>query len=151
MRIEKIAADYPKAHMIVSADVSSPLNSGFIIFRNTPWSLRFIEDWLAVREKAQRTFTDQMGFDYMFRQLTPDDKKKLAILRPDALNSDAPPMGRQLPHNQVLHLAAESAAMRANTFKMGAEEVCSAILENREPKHQLGLTREVIRETTERR
>ena len=151
MRIEKIAAEYPKAHMIVSADVSAPVNSGFIIFRNTPWSLRFIEDWLAVRDKAPLSFTDQMGFDYMFRQLSAEEKLKLAILRPDALNSDAPPMGRQLPHNQVLHLAAESTVMRANVFRKGAQEVCEAIAENRQLKHQVGLSREVIRDIAESR
>jgi hypothetical protein len=151
MRIEKVAAEYPKAHMIVSADVSSPVNSGFIIFRNTPWSLRFIEEWLAVREKAPKAFTDQMGFDYMYRKLTAEEKSKFAILRPDALNSDAPPMGRQLPHNQVLHLAAESSAMRANVFRRGAREVCAAMEESRAPLHQLGLSREVIRDIAEKR
>lgn len=45
VRIEKIAAQYPDAHIIMSSDVSSLCNSGFVIVRNTPWAIRFLTRW----------------------------------------------------------------------------------------------------------
>jgi len=44
-----------------------------------------------------------MGFEAVYKRLSKEDKSKISILPPDALNSDAPAMGRQLPHNQVRH------------------------------------------------
>ena len=125
------------------------MNSGFVIFRNTPWTLKFIHQWWEARKLGQGTITDQMGFEYVYDKLSPDEKKRIALLAPDALNSDAPPMSRQLPHNQVLHLAAESSKLRQNVFQHGMREVCDAIAADRPPPPQIGLHREFIRKTTE--
>lgn len=125
------------------------MNSGFIILRNTKWTLNFIKQWQEVRLLSQGSSTDQMGFEYVYNKLLPDEKSKIVILSPDALNSDAPPMTRQKPYNQVLHLAAESSKLRQNVFKAGMIEVCDAIENNRQPAHQLGLTQEFILQTTE--
>jgi hypothetical protein len=81
-------------------------------------------------------------------------------------------MGRQKPNSQVLHLAAESTAMRRKSFQYAMYEICSSVgmilsayksqgsnretiqqnkgenaMENktmRPLKHQLGLTRETL-------
>jgi hypothetical protein len=141
--------DYPKAHLLVSADVSAVMNSGFIIFKNSPWTLKFLKRWWEARALSQHTVTDQMGFEYVYDKLPAEEKSRVAILSPDALNSDAPPMSRQLPHNQVLHLAAESSRLRQNVFQHGVSEVCEALKQNRQPAPQIGLHREVIRRLTE--
>lgn len=125
------------------------MNSGFIIFRNTPWTSKFIRQWWEARRLGQGSVTDQMGFEYVYDKLTPEEKKRIALLAPDALNSDAPPMSRQLPHNQILHLAAESSKLRQNVFQHGMQEVCDAIAAHRPPAPQIGLHREFIREMTE--
>jgi hypothetical protein len=149
LRIEKIAAEYPQAHILASADVSAVMNSGFLIFKNSPWALKFIHQWWEARRLGKGTVTDQMGFEYVYDKLPTEEKKRIALLAPDALNSDAPPMSRQLPHNQVLHLAAESSKLRQNVFKHGADEVCNAIATHRSPAPQIGLHREFIRKMTE--
>jgi hypothetical protein len=43
MRVEQVAAQYPHAHLILSADVSSLANSGFLIMRNTPFVAKLLE------------------------------------------------------------------------------------------------------------
>jgi hypothetical protein len=134
--------------LLVSADVSSLMNSGFIIFRNSPWTINFLQSWLAISVQFPG-FNDQMGFEYVYNNLSEKDRSKIEILPPDALNSNAPPMGLQLPHNQILHLAAESSSMRSEVFKLGAEETCKAIGGGRQVKPQLGLTQSVLRSTAE--
>eukprot|EP01041_Mallomonas_annulata_P003385 gene3385-6715_t len=147
MRIEQIAARYPKAHLLLSADVSAIANSGVIIIRNTKWSINFLREWLSVGYNSTQ-LTDQMGFDIVYRRrLTKGEKGKIVILPPHILNSEAPPMGRQLPYHQVLHLAAESSDMRREVFRNAAKELCSALTLHRPPASQLGQTREVLQQT----
>jgi hypothetical protein len=141
---------YPKAHLLVSADVSAVMNSGFIIFKNSQWTLKFMKQWWEARALSRGSVTDQMGFEYIYDKLPAEEKNRIAILSPDALNSDAPPMSRQLPHNQVLHLAAESSRLRQNVFQHGVSEVCDALKNHRQPAPQIGLHREVIRRLTEK-
>jgi hypothetical protein len=107
--------------------------------------------WL-LNHKISASYADQSGFEHLYNsQLSDKEKAKIAIVRPDALNSEAPAMGRQAPHNQVLHLAAEGTAMRKNSFAAGAQEVCSAIQEDRKPTHQLKMTRKALRNIAEAR
>ena len=88
------------------------------------WLLRWLQN-----HKISSSYADQSGFEHMYHsQLTDKEKKKIAIIRPDALNSEAPAMGRQAAHNQVLHLAAEGMGMRRNSFATGAAEVFTAVL-----------------------
>lgn len=125
------------------------MNSGFIIFKNTPWTMKFIKQWWDARSLSQNSVTDQMGFEYVYDRLSPEEKSRIVILAPDALNSDAPPMTRQLPHNQVLHLAAESSTLRRNIFHHGMKEVCDSYQQQRQPASQISLHRELIRNMTE--
>ena len=43
MRVEQIASEHPEAHVIMSADVSALVNSGFLILRNTPFVHKLLE------------------------------------------------------------------------------------------------------------
>ena len=107
--------------------------------------------WL-LNHKVSSSYADQSGFEHLYNsQLTDKEKKKIAIVRPDALNSEAPAMGRQATHNQVLHLAAEGMVMRRNSFASGAAEVCAALREGRGPTHQLKMTRKALRQIAEKR
>mmetsp|Transcript_18224 Transcript_18224/g.30404 ORF Transcript_18224/g.30404 Transcript_18224/m.30404 type:complete len:667 (+) Transcript_18224:46-2046(+) len=150
MRVEQVAAQYPTAHLIVSADVSSLANSGFVIMRNSAFVVKLLNRWLQNREISE-AYADQAGFEHLYNaQLSDKERTKIAIVRPDALNSEAPAMGRQATHNQVLHLAAEGTVMRRNSFAAGAKEVCAALQERRRPAHQLKMTREALRNIAER-
>jgi len=102
LRLEAVAADYPTANVIMSADVSTLANTGFILLRNSAWTKAFIREWLALRLHPG-IHNDQMGFDMLYKSRPKYEMlQKVAILPPDVLNSDAPPMGRQQPHNQVI-------------------------------------------------
>ena len=149
MRIEQIAAAYPAAHILMSADVSSVANTGMIIVRNTAWSLQFLRDWLW-EHSTEGVTTDQMGFTILYQRRHGDGaSSRIAILPPHVLNSEAPPMGRQLPSHQVLHLAAESTLLRKTVFQRGAKEVCRALHEYGALQPQLGLTRHYLQKKTQ--
>ena len=68
-----------------------------------------------------------MGFQAVYNKRNKSEVEcKIAILPPDVLNSNAPPMGRQQMTDKVLHLAAEGTAMRRNTFQTAVENICSS-------------------------
>lgn len=147
MRIEQIAVEYPKAHIIMSADVSAPANTGMIIVRNTAWGLAFLKEWHKEHALLPPGSTDQMGFTSVYqRRPSSEVSERVALLSPHVLNSEAPPMGRQQPSHKVLHLAAESGALRSAVFRHGAEVVCRDFAISRSGKRlplppQLELTR----------
>jgi hypothetical protein len=98
-RIEAVAAQYPKAHILMSADVSSIANTGFIIVRNTQWARRFLQRWLALRDVAA---TEQLGFEMVYQSWDAQERsEKIAVLPPEAMNSIAAPMGQQQEHHKV--------------------------------------------------
>ena len=104
MRIEQLAATYPDAHILMSADVSSLANSGCIIVKNSKWAIQFLTDWWQLRTDP-RINTDQMGFETLYNARSQREmQKRIALLPPDALNSDAPAMGKQLDHHKVTRL-----------------------------------------------
>ena len=107
LRMESIAAMHPKAHVLMSADVSSIANTGVILVKNTLWAKRFLSDWLAEQSVAS---TDQQGLQLYLKKIVNrrKDMEKIVFLPPSVLNSEAPPMGRQVDGHKILHLAAES-------------------------------------------
>mmetsp|Transcript_359 Transcript_359/g.656 ORF Transcript_359/g.656 Transcript_359/m.656 type:complete len:654 (-) Transcript_359:147-2108(-) len=156
MCIEDVILEFSDSHILISAGSNSLVNTGFIIFRKAAWTENFLLQWLEARKQQSAsdlpaaTFTDTMGFEHVYRSLPPEERRLVTILHPEALNSLSPPMARQLPHHRILHLAGETLSMRRNAFKLAAQEVCSALDEERSPSHQLGLTREVIRSIAEK-
>jgi len=51
---------------------------------------------------------------------------------------------------QILHLAAESAAMRATVFRKAAANLCAALKQNKSPPKQLGISRKYLQDTAKR-
>ena len=107
LRLESIASKHPKAHVLMSADVSSIANTGVILVRNTLWTKKFLTRWLTEKSVAS---TDQQGLQQLLQKMVGNekDREKVIFLPPSVLNSEAPPMGRQLKEHKILHLAAES-------------------------------------------
>ena len=124
-RIEKMVARHPRAHIIMSADVSTTGNTGVMIIRNSIWSKKFIQDWVSQR-LFQRDLTDQAGLQRILR-IRRDTAGRVVFVPPNDLNSDAPAMGRQKPDDSVLHLAAESDIYRKDVFSISAYEICSSV------------------------
>jgi hypothetical protein len=130
--LEEVTGSHSQAHIIMSADVSSIANTGFIIVKRSGWSVAFIQKWLDVRlSDPLRQITEQQGFESIFNQFMNDpavddaEKRKLVIIDTNVLNSVAPPMFWQLPTDPILHLAAESDALRGAVFERGAKCICN--------------------------
>ena len=77
--------------------------------KNSVWTRQFLHDWWTHGDRT--LYSDQEQFDLLYehrrRLALPQDRTfidNIAILPPDALNSDPPAMTKQNPHNKVLHL-----------------------------------------------
>jgi len=127
MRIEQIAASYPKAHILVSAEnhgSTTLINSGSIIIKNSKWSRQFLSLWWSW--SSRRHYSDQEQFDMLYQARRKVDRLDdyIAILPPDAINSDPPAFARQKDHNQVLHLMGEHSGFRIKAFSSAFNEIC---------------------------
>lgn len=100
--------------------------------------------------KNRKLYSDQEQFDLLYKAFEEDDqfRKKIAILPPDAINSDPPAMTQQKPHNQVLHLMGEHLAFRVRVFETGLHELCSKLGTKEHLPLQLGLSRDKLRQWT---
>jgi hypothetical protein len=85
----------------MSADVSTLVNTGFIIVRNSRWSLKFLRDWVACKDRPG-VLNEQLGFEAVYKDRgSREMEERVAILSPEVLNSVAPAMGEQQPQHQV--------------------------------------------------
>jgi hypothetical protein len=117
---QEITALHPAAHIIMSADVSSRANTGCIIAKNSAWIRSFIDAWLNVRRSHDNgkggdfMMTEQQGLDMLYANIHKKNQhgptirleseewdENVVILAPNVLNSEAPPMFKQLPTDPV--------------------------------------------------
>lgn len=127
LRLEKVAAEYPLAHILLSAEhagSSTLMNSGAVIIKNSEWARKFLREWWSYGDR--NLFSDQEQFDLLYKAHIDDWQleKYVSVLPPDALNSDPPAMTQQKPHNQVLHLMGEHTPYRVKVFSSGFKELC---------------------------
>jgi tetratricopeptide (TPR) repeat protein len=128
LRLEQVAAENPKADVIISAEhagSSTLVNSGTVMVRNTRWGRQFLADWWDFG--ARKLFSDQEQFDLLYESRRAEMQQHIAILPPDALNSDPPAMTKQKPHNQVLHLMGEHTHYRMKAFGSAFKEICRKV------------------------
>lgn len=144
MRIELVAAQNPKADIIMSRDIARAdfvSNSGFVIVRASEWSASFLQKWWSAYDRKR--CCDQNAFSWLYDKLDEKEKEHVALLRPDAINSDFPSWKQQKAHNQVLHLAGASSHLyRRPIFELGFAEICNSV--ERAAASQLGLSRAVL-------
>jgi hypothetical protein len=106
-RVEQIASAYPSAYILMSKDVSTIANTGFIIIRTTArrWVISFLKDWMDLRHRPG-IFNDQLGFDCLYRQRDKAEMgKRVMILPSHVLNSLQSPIRKQQTSHKVLYLA----------------------------------------------
>ena len=147
MKIEQIMAALPDADIVMSKDVARSeftSNSGFIIVRASDWSLAFLEKWWNTFDR--RKCCDQNAFTWLYDELDEDNRKRVELLQPDAVNSNFPAWKHQADYNQVLHLAgASSQLFREPVFRRGFYEICRVQMPSFRNltllKPQLGLNR----------
>lgn len=102
-RVEQIASTHPSAYILMSEDVSTIANTGFIIIRTTArrWVISFLNDWMDLRHRPG-IFNDQLGFDCLYRQRDREEMdRRVKILPPHVLNSLQSPIRKQLPSHKV--------------------------------------------------
>jgi hypothetical protein len=93
-------------HIYLSQDVSTMINTGVMLFRNSFWTRRFVSQWLKKAEDPLN-FNEQVGFDNLVASLmrskpsAGDLQEKIVILPIHVLNSEAPAMWKQQPTHQV--------------------------------------------------
>ena len=113
LQLQDVIAAHPRAELIVSAEHAGSttlINSGSILVRNSAWSRRFLNNWWTHADR--RSYSDQEQFDLLYnamksgRGLQADmqeefEEHRIAILPPDAINTDPPAMTMQQPHHKV--------------------------------------------------
>lgn len=137
LRIEQIAASYPKAHILISAEnhgSTTLVNSGSILIKNSKWSKKFLSSWWSW--SSRKHYSDQEQFDMLYHARRKEDRldEYIAVLPPDAINSDPPASTNQKDHNQVLHLMGEHSGFRIKTFGSAFNEICRHVNQSRTTK-----------------
>lgn len=125
LRLEEVAEAHPGAHIIASAEHAGSttlINSGTVLIRNSQFSREFLADWWNFADR--KLYSDQEQFDLLYNARVDVVADKIAILPPDALNTDPPAMTMQKPYNQVLHLMGEHTHYRARVFGAAFHEIC---------------------------
>ncbi len=152
LKIEDVVEAHPRAHIFSSAEhagSSTLINSGMLIAKNSVFTRTFLRAWWGYGDRS--LYSDQEQFDLLYKHCEDrwhgvakgtigssskaeslallrdapfDVTENIAILPPDALNSDPPAMTRQRPQNQILHLMGEHTAYRAHVFQAGLVELC---------------------------
>ena len=146
LRLEHFAMSFPYADLIVSRDFLPEhglINSGFMIFRASAWSLRFLNDWWQSFSRAE--LSDQAAFSKLYARLR--DSERVVLLEPEALNSKFPAWYELESSDMVLHLAGTHDALRADIFAQAWRTICSD--DGFDPP-QLGLNRAALLATVMR-
>lgn len=115
---------YPGANLILAADEIDVANTGFMIVRNTPWSIEFFDRWWTARG-SKDTFCDQHVLNKLLEN--PADRSLVAITPAKELNSKWPAIDNFAESDPVLHLMGETSELRSAVSKYLAEEYCSLI------------------------
>ncbi len=122
-----ISENGDSSHIWLSRDVSTSINTGGMIFRNTKWTRDFIQRWIDVKNQ-EAVLNEQLGFDFLLRTLSSHEasvfQQRICILDHHVLNSVAPAMSQQEVSHNILHLAAEDNTYRRAVFQEGAKVIC---------------------------
>eukprot|EP01031_Cornospumella_fuschlensis_P027002 gene27002-32623_t len=138
--------DNPDVDIMASRDVSTLINTGCLLVRNTAWAVDFLHTWLACRQQPD-AHNEQLGFHCAYKQYMEDEvRKKIAIVAEHELNSIAPAMRSLLPQHAMLHLAAEDNAYRQRVFKTAAHSMMSELKQGDDIPSQLGISRVLLQE-----
>ncbi len=106
--IEDVIFANPDGYIFLSKDVSTMVNTGSMILRNSYWTKRILLRWLEMKD-APDVFNEQLGFDRLFRVISNDPreiniiKERIVVLPIHILNSEAPAMWKQQSSHKVIY------------------------------------------------
>jgi tetratricopeptide (TPR) repeat protein len=130
MKLETIVANNPEAHLWFSAEHANShnlVNSGFMIVRNSKFVKWFLNEWWNFGDRE--FLADQDQFDHVYAHYKEEKRLdlKVAVLPPDALNSEPPAAVHQKDYNQVLHLMGEHTQYRVHAFGTAFDDICRVL------------------------
>lgn len=105
--IEDVILANPEGYIFLSKDVSTMVNTGSMILRNSYWTKRILLRWLEMKD-APDVFNEQLGFDRLFRVISNDPREiniieeRIVVLPIHILNSEAPAMWKQQSSHKVI-------------------------------------------------
>jgi len=141
---------HPHADILLSRDArpeNGIANTGCIVVRNTAFTRAFLRLWSSSFPHSDAM--DQHALHRLWAANALNITAHMALLPPDAINSDVPWWETHGPQNPILHLAGLSAVRRAAIFAPAASVLCAA-LQAAEPEQvpplQLGVTRAALTE-----
>jgi hypothetical protein len=92
---------FPQSDILISEDVSTMVNTGCMVFRNTEWSKNFIAEWINCKY-TPGSLNEQLGFHCVYERFSESEMNfHVTILPAHILNSIAPPMNSLLPEHKV--------------------------------------------------
>ena len=126
MRLERLCRSFPDSDLLVSKDFRPEhglMNSGFMIFKVSPWSLSFLEAWWSNHDRA--SVSDQGAFGKMWATNIFSVRSHTVLLEPHVLNSEFPAWFTLQQDHQVLHLAGTHNELRSVIFRSVLDKLCN--------------------------
>ena len=107
-------------------------NTGFLVVKNTPWSIRFFHKWWDHRH-LPHTHCDQHVLNFLLHDLKKSNElHHIAILPAKTINSHWPSIVHfNASHDRILHLMGETAGVRRDIFQYASTVLCNQSLYSR--------------------
>jgi hypothetical protein len=144
--VESLLSLNPTAHIILAKDEIDVANTGFLIVRNTPWSIMFMQKWWDSRY-LPNTNCDQHVLNELIRS-SHDVQSKVAVVPANLLNSRWPAIENYEADDPVLHLMGETSEVRDKIIMYAAQQLCAvsrSVSDSQAPSHKIGLTKDLLR------
>ena len=107
-------------------------NFGFFIIKNTPWSRKFLRDWLEFS-----ALQDGFSLESYYNEKLPDINDHVKKVTFDKSS-------KQIKQDSILHLMDYPNNLRSKIFSAGLIDVCQAYEDNRPHERQFGLSPEGV-------
>lgn len=118
--------------LILASDEIDMANTGFMVVRNSAWSVSFFDRWWSLKG-SPHTSCDQHVLNLMLQQLVIDgDSQKVRIIAASLINSKWPVLDHFHASDPVLHLMGETSDTRTAVAKYLVDGVCRSTLRDDE-------------------
>jgi tetratricopeptide (TPR) repeat protein len=151
LKIDEMIHHFADVDIFMSKDKNTTsfiANSGFILVRNSEWSLAFLRLWWNTYDR--KTCCDQNALTWLYQKRIPVDvTEKMFFLDSDIINTNFPSWENHHEYCPVLHLAGLTSLYRRNVLREGFEVLCNYLHENScevEFPLQLSLTKSFLQE-----
>ena len=114
--------------LILASDEIDMANTGFMVVRNSAWSVSFFDRWWSLKG-SPHTSCDQHVLNLLLQQLAIDgDSQKVRIIAASLINSKWPVLDHFQGRDPVLHLMGETSDTRTAVAEYLVDRVCGSTL-----------------------